>query len=134
MQLPDQPPYDHGKILDHGAGIGEVTRAEIEDRARELAQIDGLDANQVNEGHRFQARRELQGDTSADGANDEAAVGELVQEDDVLGESGFAVPPATNAAIHGDEQTIGEELYGEGVTEADHDRMVESRRQERLDQ
>ena len=52
----------------------------------------------------------------------------------VLGESGGAVAPATNAAQHGDEQTVGEALYAEGIAEAEHDRMTESRRTEDRDE
>ena len=135
MQLPDQPPHDQGKILNHAAGIGEVSKAEVEKRARELAEIDGLDADQVNERHRYQARQELRGAADPDAANDdEGAIAGLIDEDDVPGESGSAVLPETNAAASSDEQTIGEELYGEGIAEADHDRMTQSRRQEKLDE
>ena len=135
MQLPDESPRDQGKILDHSAGIGEVSRAEIEQRARELAEIDGLDADQVNEGHRFQARQEMLGASDADAANDdEGAIADLIDEDDVPGESGAAVSTTNNSSVDGDDQTIGEELVNEGIGEADHDRMTESRKQERLEQ
>ena len=135
MQLPDQPPHDQGKILNHAAGIGEVSKAAVEKRARELAEIDGLDADQVNEGHRYQARQELRGAADPDAANDdEGAIAGLIDEDDVPSESGSAVLPETNAAASSDEQTIGEELYGEGIAEADHDRMTQSRRQEKLEE
>lgn len=107
----------------------------VEARARELAEIDGLDADQVNEGHRQQAREELSGAADPDVPNDDEGLeAGLINEDDVLGESGGATLPATNAAQSGDEQTIGESLYTEGIDEADHDRMVESRRQERQDE
>ena len=135
MQLPDESPRDQGKIIDHSAGIGEVSKAEIEQRARELAEIDGLDADQVNEGHRHQAREEMLGATDADAANDdEGAVADLISEDDVPGESGSAVITSNNSSADGDDQTIGEELVNEGIAESDHDRMTESRKQERLDQ
>ena len=135
MQLPDESPRDQGKILDHSAGIGEVSKTEIEQRARELAEIDGLDADQVNEGHRYQARQEMLGATDADSANDdEGAVANLISEDDVPGESGSAVITSQNSSAEGDDQTIGEELVNEGIAESDHDRMTESRKQERLDQ
>ncbi len=134
MHLPDESHSAHGKMLDHDAGIGEVTRSEIEKRARELAVIDGFSPDQVNEGHRYQARQELRGAADADAANDsEGAIADLVSTDDVPGESGSAVYPATNAAVNSDEQTIGEQLYGDGIAEAEHDRMTQSRRQERLD-
>ena len=107
----------------------------VETRARELAEIDGFDPDQVNEGHRYQARQELRGTADPNAANDdEGAEAGLIEEDDVLGESGGAVAPATNAAQHGDEQTIGEALYSEGIAEADHDRMTASRQQEREDE
>ena len=134
MQLPDDAQNLPGKILDHDAGIGEVDNDMIDERARELAAIDGLTPGQVNEGHRHQAREELQGGDDPTVPNDDEGVeAGLINADDVPGESGGAVSPATNAATHGDEQTIGEQLYSEGIAEADHDRMVDSRSQERTE-
>ena len=135
MQLPDQSSNPPGKILDHGAGIGEADNDMVERRARELAEIDGLTPDQVNEGHRYQARQELRGAADPNAANDdEGPEASLIEEDDVLGESGGAVSPATNAAQHGDEQTVGEALYAEGIAEADHDRMISSREEESEDE
>ncbi len=135
MQSPDQSSNPPGRILDHDAGIGEADANMVEQRARELAEIDGLDADQVNDGHHAQARAELSGAADLFAANDdEGATAGLIATDDVPGESGVAVAPATNAAQYGDEQTIGESLYSEGIAEADHDRMVESRRDEREDE
>lgn len=134
MQLPDQPLHPPGKILDHAAGMGEADEDMVEQRARELAEIDGLTAGDVNEGHRAQARQELLGEDDPTMPNDdEGAMADLIERDDVLGESGGATAPATNAAVHSDEQTIGEALYTEGINEAEHDRMVESRHQEQED-
>ena len=114
--------------------MGEADKEMVEQRARELAEIDGLSASDVNEGHRYQARQELRGaDDPTTPNDDEGTVAGLIEPDDVPGESGGAVAPATNAAMHGDEQTIGEALYSEGIAEATHDSMVESRREERDD-
>ena len=135
MQLPDQSSNPPGKILDHDAGLGEADKEMVETRARELAEIDGFSPDQVNEGHRYQARQELRGAADPNAANDdEGPEASLIEEDDVLGESGGAVTPATNAAQHGDEQTVGEALYAEGIAEADHDRMTASRQQEAEDE
>ena len=135
MQLPDDAPNLPGKILDHDAGIGEADKEMVEARARELAEIDGFAPEDANDGHRHQAREELRGADDPTIPNDEAGLeGSLIEADDVPGESGGAVTPATNAAMHGDEQTIGEQLYSEGIEEADHDRMVDSRAQERQDE
>ena len=132
MQLPDQSSNPPGKILDHDAGIGEADKDMVEARARELAEIDGFGADQVNEGHRYQARQELRGAADPNAANDdEGPESELINEDDVIGESGGEVNAFTNEAQYGDEQTVGEALYSEGVAEADHDRMIESRKEER---
>ena len=131
MKLPDQAPHDRGKILNHGDGIGEVDQAAIEQRARELAEIDGFTAGQVNEGHRHQARLEMLGADDPDASNDdEGAIAEMSDEDDVPGESGGAVSPGTNAAANADEQSDAEQLYAEGIAEAEHDRMTASREQE----
>ncbi len=135
MNVPDQSPNPPGKILDHDAGIGEADDDEVEARANELAEIDGFDADQVNDGHRQQARQELSGAADPFAANDaEGIEAALIEPDDVPGESGGAVSPATNAAQSSDEQTIGESLYSEGIAEADHDRMVASRREEQEDE
>lgn len=132
MQLPDQTAETVGKILDHDAGLGEANRDQVEERARELALIAGLSAEDVNDGHRFQARQELRGAVDPNVANDEDAqlAGLMAADDEAPGDSGFEGGLESNTPVHGDEQSIGEALYGEGVAEATHDQMVESRRQE----
>lgn len=132
MQLPNESPRAKGKILDHDAGLGEAGNEDVERRARELAEIAGLGRDESIEDFRLQAREELRGTADPNTPNDDEGLeAGLIAEDDVPGESGGAVSPATNAATHGDETTIGEQLYGEGIDEADHDRMTESRREER---
>ena len=132
MQLPDQSPLAKGKILDHDAGMGEPDADMVEQRARELAAIAGLSRDESIDDFKKQAREELRGAVDPNVSNDDAGpMADLIEEDDVIGESGGAVAPATNAAMHGDEQTVGEQLYSEGIEEADHDRMVASRREER---
>ena len=132
MQLPNESPRAKGKILNHDAGLGEPGNEDVERRARELAEIAGIGRDESIDDFRLQAREELRGTVDPNTPNDdEGLAAGLISEDDVPGESGGAVSPATNAAMHGDEQTVGEQLYGEGIDEADHDRMVESRREER---
>ena len=134
MQLSDQSPEPPGKILDHAAGVGEADKEMVEQRAQELAEIDGLTAADVNEGHRYQARQELRGAADPLMANDdEGAIGDLIERDDVPGESGERIDPVTSAEAYGDDKSVGEALVEEGLDEATHDRMVESRRQEQDD-
>ena len=131
MATTEQPDQTPGKILDHGAGIGAADSDLVEERARELASIAGLDPDDASDSFRFQAREELSGRADSSIPNDDAGVtAGLIEADDVPGESGGPVFPATNAAASGDEESIGEALYAEGVEEATHDQMVESRREE----
>ncbi len=128
MKLPDTQPENPGKILDHDAGLGEASEAMVDERARELAMIAGLDPDASADEFHQQAREELSGRADEDAAaDDEGTIAGLSSYDDVPGESGTSVSPGTNAAASGDEETIGEALYSEGITEADHDRMVSSR-------
>ena len=131
MQLPDTQPETPGKILDHDAGLGEASEAMVDERARELAKIAGMNPEDSAEDFHAQARAELRGSADPDAANDnDGLAADLSNYDDVVGESGNAVTPAANSAASGDEQTIGESLYAEGISEATHDRMVESREEE----
>ena len=129
-ETPDEQLQNHGKILDHDAGTGEIAEDEIESRARELAMIAGRLPDESNSGDRTQAVEELRGRRDPLAANDETPFAADMTERDGL--TGGAESPATDVS-DGDE-TIGEALYNEGVAEATHDQMVESRRGELLDQ
>ena len=131
MATTEQPDQTPGKILDHDAGIGEADKDLLEERARELAAIAGFGPDGVTDAHRYQARQELSGREDPTVPNDDSGpTAGLINEDDVPGESGGATAPATNAAQYGDEESIGEALYGEGIEEATHDRMTESRKED----
>ena len=128
MRLPDTEPGAPGKILDHDAGMGEASEATVDKRARELAKIAGLDPDEAADEFHQQAREELSGRADENApADEEGAIAGLTSYDDVPGESGGAVSPSTHSAASGDEETIGESLYAEGINEAGHDRMVSSR-------
>ena len=125
---PDSP--SHGKILDHDAGTGEISNDEIESRARELSMIAGRMPDEFNETDRTQAVEELRGGRDQMEANDEMPVAaEMTERDELTG--GLATAASD---ISDSDQSIGETLYNEGVAEATHDQMVESRRGELLDQ
>lgn len=132
MQLPDSPSRPLGRILDHDAGLGEVSRDTVEERARELALIAGFSPDQVTDGHRQQALEELRGVVDPNGvpADDDPLVAGLVAYDEAPGDSGYGIPPTTGANDTNDEASIGESLYAEGIAEATHDQMVASRREQ----
>lgn len=130
QETPDEQLQNHGKILDHDAGTGEISEDEVESRARELSMIAGRLPDDSNETDRIQAVEELRGRRDPMTANDETPFAADMTERDSL--TGGADTPATD--VSDGDQTIGETLYNEGVAEATHDQMVESRRGELLDQ
>lgn len=133
MNNPTNPTSDfdpHGKILDHDAGTGEISGAEVTRRARELAMIAGRQPEDVNEGDRQQAVEELRGRRDQLAANDDPDfAAEMTERDSLTG--GLTTPAGS---MSDSDQTIGETLYNEGVAEATHDQMVQSRRGELRDQ
>lgn len=116
----------HGKMIQHGTGMGTVTREMVEKRARELAISDGRSADEVTQADFAQARRELIGaGTSSNEALDETAA--TSNWDPAPGTIGRR---AENQEID-DEETMAEQLMREGIEEADHDERVESGRESR---
>jgi hypothetical protein len=116
----------HRKIEIHGNGVGSVTREMVEQRARELAKMDGR--RQANE------------------LDLDRAYGELV------GASERVVPPETSLELEGmtdwdeapvatgertakwipdNEERLAEELVEEGLDEADHERRLAAARRSR---
>jgi hypothetical protein len=118
-----------GKVLLHGKGAGGVTPADIERRARELADIDGRSGGEITKTDLAQARAELIGTllpaTSSDDA--EANVG--------LSRDPSEPPSATRHEVPSleapDEGKEAERLTLEGVDEAQHDQMIAARRRAR---
>jgi hypothetical protein len=113
-------------MIEHGAGVGTVTREMVLKRARELALSDGREAGEVTESDFDQARRELTGaGTSSNEDLDETAA--TSNWDPAPGTLGHR---AESQEVD-DEQTVGDQLTHEGVDEADHDERVQSGRENR---
>lgn len=127
---PESTSRPAGRILDHDAGLGEASADMVEERARELAMIAGFTPDQVTDAHRREAREELSGAVDPNGipADDDPLVADLTAYDEAPDESGHVVAAMGDPADGSDEETIGAALYSEGVAEATHDQMVESRR------
>ncbi len=109
-----------GKISDHFGGLGTVTRQMVEQRARELAVINGREARDFTESDWVQAKHEMIGDQDQEEIQEEEPIAALTRWDEEPGTSGHHVennsPP--------DEQTVAERLVHEGVEEANHDQML----------
>ncbi len=113
-----------GKILLHGQGIGSVSMADLEERAREIALIEG---RSVTHQDRLRAKEELTRGATLSG--DDADSMESLSRDpsDPPGRHGEQLPDQAAA----DEQKTAERLVEEGVEEAQHEQMLEARRQAR---
>ena len=114
------------KILVHGDGLGVPNAELVRKRAEEIAAINGR--KQFNEIDWQQARVELHGAHGPDGQiSDEFSATAMVSEADML---------AVDVGHHAervkldDERNLVEELWSEGMEEAEHDRMLASRAEE----
>ena len=124
-------PISHGRIAQHGAGLGTVTPEMVHRRAREIALSDGRKGNEVTSADWEQARRELLG-----AGNDPTVASDAEEASSTAGWD--PAPPSIGHRAEtqevDDEQTMAEQLYQEGVEEADHDERVQAGRETRRQQ
>ncbi len=111
-----------GKIIGgESSGLGTVTPEMVEERARELARIDGR--TEPHNGDREQAHKELLGMT------EDVTGPEVVGDKDVENVVTWDQAPE-DTGVHGvhvlpeDEANIAETLVEEGLQEAEHDQRV----------
>ena len=115
------------KILVHSEGLGTPHVGLVRQRAEELAIINGH-ARYTQEDWR-QAKIELHGGHGPDGElTDEMAVTVFASERDMLAAD---VGHHADRLTMEDERNVVEELWQEGMEEAEHERMLASRVEER---
>src|SRR5215213_3741642 len=108
------------KIVVHSRGLGAPTPDLVRQRAEELATINGH--AEYTEGDWQQARIELHGAHSPDGAlSEEMAIATMVSEPDMLAVN---VGHHTERVRLDDDRNLVEELWLEGMEEAEHERML----------
>ncbi len=115
-----------GRTELHGRDTGPITDEQIEQRAREIALINGRSSEEIFSDDRASAREELMGhELPATTSEDGESVGELSRD------------PSNPPAYYGssaptnegdDEKRSLERMVLEGVEEATHDQMLEARR------
>lgn len=113
-----------GRVEKHMNGMGAPTRANVEERAREIAIIKGRDESNPTEADRVQATNELQNQDlnfSQDDNTDEQA--------SAAGGTDFAANTGhkTQDRKPDDPQLLQEMEVREGVREAEHDTMLAER-------
>jgi hypothetical protein len=120
-------PLNKGILTENFVGIGTVTREMVEKRAVELALINGRSAADVSQSDWEQARRELTGEPEMD--PQEAAlesVPESERWDPVPGTPGHQAPESSSEDDDDEGRSLGERLVDEGVSEAEHDQMLQA--------
>jgi hypothetical protein len=113
-----------GRMQENAAGLGVPSPEQVEERARELAVIQGRAASEVTDADRAQAKRELLGEVPTDPHNPEEMIASVTSWSEEPGSAG------TQAATYlpQDEANLGERLVEEGMDEALHDEMLEARK------
>jgi hypothetical protein len=121
-------PLNKGIIMENADGIGTVTPAMVEARARELAAINGR--SQPSEADYQQAKRELTGEEETD-PQDESR-GETVPESDgwepVPGSTGRQAADSLGEDEDAEGRSESAQMFEEGVSEAEHDQMRQASR------
>ena len=114
-----------GKILQHAQGLGVPSPDTVRQRALELALIEGRATATEEDWKR--AFHELHGghhDQGDQNGQDDEMVDSISERDMVASSLGHRV---NRGEVDGGE-SLGEELIAEGLDEAAHDRMLQSRR------
>ena len=124
-------PLKQGALTENSDGIGTVTRGMVRERAIELAVINGHAAQDVSKSDWEQAKRELTGEPDIDPKD---AVLESAPEaerwDPLAGSAGHKVLVTSNEDEDAEGRSDSERLVEEGVSEAEHDQMLQAARAE----
>ena len=117
-------PLNKGIIMENAAGIGTVTPAMVEARARELAAINGH-PSQPSDADYQQAKRELTGDaeTNPQEESREESIPESDGWDPVPGSTGRQAAESLGEDEDAEGRSESAQLFEEGVSEAEHDQM-----------
>ncbi len=119
-------PLTKGMIEENSIGIGEVSEEMVTDRAKELALIAG---HKLSKADHEQALAEL---TGVDETDAKQAMLESFSEDKrwdpVPGSTGHQVEESASEDEDEDGRNESAQLFEEGVSEAEHDQMLQAAR------
>lgn len=115
-------PLNKGIIMENADGIGTVTPAMVEARARELAAINGR--SQPSKADYQQAKRELTGEEETDPQDENV---ESIRESDgwdpVPGSTGRQAAESLGEDEDAEGRSESAQMFEEGISEAEHDQM-----------
>jgi hypothetical protein len=120
-------PLNKGIIMENAAGIGTVTPAMVEARARELAAINGR--SKPSEADYQQAKRELTGEAETDPQEENVeSIPESDDWDPVPGSSGRQAAESLGEDEDAEGRSESAQMFEEGISEAEHDQMRQASR------
>jgi len=120
-----QDHIEEGKLSHHGGGLGTITPDMVQARAIEIAVINGRSAGSVLKSDWDEAYREMTGRENPRDPSGDWAI-ETAQWDPAVGTPGHR----THINPAHDEQTDNERIIEQGISEAEHDLMVEHTREQ----
>ncbi len=117
-------PLNKGIIMENADGIGTVTSAMLEARARELAVINGHGSSGPTEADYQQAKRELTGEEEIDPQEENfESLPESEDWDPVPGSAGRQAAESLGEDEDAEGRSEAAQMYEEGINEAEHDQM-----------
>ena len=128
-------PLNKGIIMENADGIGTVTPAMVEARARELAAINGRPSSKPSEADYQQAKRELTGEEEIDPQEENSeSLPESEAWDPVPGSTGRQAADSLGEDEDAEGRSESAQMYEEGINEAEHDQMLRAAEAEERDQ
>ena len=116
-------PLNKGIIMENADGVGTVTPAMVEARARELARINGHPFKPTKADYQ-QAKRELTGEGEIDAREENLeSLPESEGWDPVPGSTGRQAAESPGEDEDAEGRSEAAQMYGEGIDEAEHDQM-----------
>ena len=124
-------PLNKGIIMENADGIGTVTPAMIEARARELALINGHGSSGPTKADYQQAKRELTGEEEIDPQEENVeSVPESEGWDTVPGSTGRQAADSPGEDEDAEGRSEAAQMYEEGIDEAEHDQILRAAEEE----
>jgi len=128
-------PLNKGVIMENADGIGTVTPAMVEARARELAAINGRPSSEPSETDYQQAKRELTGEAETDPQEESSeSIPDSEGWDPVPGSTGHQAADSLGEDEDAEGRSESAQMYEEGINEAEHDQMLRAAEAEERDQ
>ena len=124
-------PLNKGIIMENADGIGTVTSAMLEARARELAVINGHGSSGPTKADYQQAKRELTGEEEIDPQEENVeSVPESEGWDTVPGSTGRQAADSPGEDEDAEGRSEAAQMYEEGIDEAEHDQILRAAEEE----